>query len=231
MLVKDSEKVAQHAEMLAAEKERQRTYDWLKDQLRTAVYIDESGNDRTNAGRQLGRALLVGDVEKRLKKLVPRLRFEFTLNPFKKYMFLEMPSGECEKLMLYESGRKGPIPEHSIMQKVIKEDLNPDVVGGTKPFHIDRKDLPRHEVRPHEFDEQGRLKRLGEVIWDETEPIVGMQRRAREWNEAVRGYRTMAAMLVKLGLTTPDAVERAFGGADRPEWAHAMGKREKETPW
>lgn len=230
MLILNEQQLAEHDRTAKAEQERDKTAKWLRKQLETAVYIENSGNDPTNFEKRMGRALPVGEVEKRLKRLIPQLEFEHTINPFKKYLIFVKPDGTREKLMVYESGRAGLIPEHSIMQPVIKEDLDPAVVESR--FHLDRKDLPKHEIRPHEFNkETGELKKLGGVEFDDREALPGMKRTRTAWSEAIRGYRTMAAFLVASGYLTPTQAEAAFGNSNTPEWASKMGRRGSETPW
>jgi len=229
MLVADSALQERQKEILEAERQRQETLSWLRRELDPGLHVRQGGTDPTNAERQTGRALSQTEVEKRLTKQIPQLRFLPSANPSKKYVCFLKPDGQLLKLTLCESGLTGLIPEHSIMQAVIKEELDPDVVRGR--FHIDRKDLPKHEIVPHEFAEDGTLTKEGGVLWDPTQPIVGMKREKRAWSEVVRGYRTLAAMLVSMGYMTPTQAEIAFGSVNRPEWQKRMGKKDHILPW
>lgn len=226
MLIVDSQKAAEIAESNARAAARQQTFNWIKEQTKDSVYLQDPDRAPTNFEYQMGRALSVHEVERRLKKLCPKLVFENNpYNQSKKAMYYILPNGEKQLIMPYENG---VIPEHSVLQGVIKETLSPEIVGGgilSRPFHIERADLTKHEVRPHEFDEQGNLTRPGDVIWDETEAQVGMERTRIPWAERIRGWRTMLFILVSAGLITPTQAENAFGSSDRPEWQHRMGKK------
>lgn len=227
MLVKDESVNARHADMGAAEAERAKTLAWLQEQTKDSIYVSDDDNSPTNFERQLGTPLHHSVVETKLKKLNHHLFFEaHPFNNTKRIMLKELPNGTNRKIMVYEAGM---IPEHSIMQAVIKETLHPDVVRSK--FHIDRKDLTKHEIKPHEFNEDGTLRELGEVIWDDTVPQVGIERTKIPWAERVRGYRTMLMILVHAGAITRHQAEKEFGSANRAEWAGHMGKREKTTPW
>lgn len=227
MLVKDEATSARHVVMTEAEAERDQKLQWVLKQTEHAAFVRDDDTSPTNLERQLGRPLPDHVVEAKLRKINPQLRFEVhPYNPSKKIMFRSLPDGTQQKLMIYESGI---IPEHSVMQAVIKEALHPDVLRGR--FHIDRKDLTKHEVRPHEFNEDGTLKQLGDVVWDDTQPQVGMQRTKIPWAERIRGYRTMLAILVHADAITRFDAEKEFGSANRAEWAAHMGRRDKETPW
>lgn len=130
--------------------------------------------------------------------------------------------------MLYE---KGIIPERSWMQAVIKESLSPEIFDPNKRFHIDRKDLTKHEIIPAKFAPDGTLLQEPDVIFDDTEPIVGMERRKIPYCEKIRGWRTMLAILVSAEVITPHQAETTFGADNTPEWAAKMGRAPVTRPW
>jgi hypothetical protein len=227
MLVNDSSLQAKHNTMTQAEQARDNVLSWVREHLKDSVYVADNATSPTNVERQMGRALPVAEVERRLLKLNSNFRFEnHPHNKTKKVMYYVRPSGEKQMIMPYENGL---IPEHSIMGAVIKETLEPTVAQST--FHIDRKSLTKHEVIPHEFDENGNLKKLGDVVWDDTVPILGMKREKIPWCETVRGYRTMLVILVHAGYITTTQAEQAFGSVNRPEWQKHMGKKDHKLPW
>jgi hypothetical protein len=235
MLLKNDEKLAEHIRAAREEEFRQRTCDWITEQLKSSVVVDDKDQSPTNVERQMGRALPVERVEVIFKKLNPNLLFTphvdddgVLKNPSKKVMWFVHPDGTRDKIMIYENGL---IPEHSIMNSVIQETILPEVSSPDKKFVLDRKDLTKHEVVPFKLDENGAVRQEGNIIWDDTTPLVGMQRVETVWSERVRGYRTMAAILVLAGHITAHQAETAFGNDNRLEWARAMGRSNEPLPW
>jgi len=226
MLVKDSVVLEKHDRLTAAEQARSEVHDWLKNQLETSVYVSDDKTSPANFERQLGLPLSTREVERRLRLLNTKLLFEAHPNPTKKAMYFLQADGTKQYIMPYENGL---IPERSVLQVVEKETLDPAVVLGK--MHIDRGSLTKHEIRPPEFNEDGTVRHPGDVIWDNTEPILGMRRDNIPWCEKVRGYRTMLVILVHAGLITVTQAETAFGSDNRPEWQHKMGKKEHKLPW
>jgi hypothetical protein len=236
MLIATEELQQKHIKKAKEEKEKQALMNWVAEEFKLAAYFDESENDPTVFLKRLGRPRPVEEIEKKLKRLEPRLIFEnHPTNPTKKIMYINR-NGQKQKLMIYESGKMsetlGLIPERSWMQPVYKEVFTKDFFNPTKPFHLDRKDLPKYEIIPHEFDKNtGDVKKLGDVIFDDTALRPGMTRIRMGWNEKIRGYRTMLAILVSAGVLTIAQAESAFGPDDTPEWAALSGRREKTRPW
>lgn len=225
MLVKDEQKSKEHAVVAAREAYRDKLEGWVKEQLKHAVYVRDNDHSPTNLVRQMGRSMSATQVETLLKKLCPRLHFlENPNNLTKKAMYEQFPDGSLKLIMSYESGT---IPEFSVMQPVLYETVDPGVFD---PKHVTaRYDLTKHEIRPHEFDEQGNLKRLGGVEFDDTVPLLGMKREIIPWREAIRGWRTMLTILVHSGhITIPD-IQRIFGDSSRREWAIKIGKHAKSS--
>lgn len=225
MLIRDEAKQLDHGFLEAAEEKRAGVEAWVKNELANAIFLNDP-YDPTNAAARWGRAMSSDEVEKRIKKLVPDAKFHVNpRNLSKKYMTVENRG----TVLVYENGR---IPERSIMSRVLKETMDPSILRKGK-FHIERADLPKHEVVPHVVTANGDVfhEGLGHTIWDPSRPIPGMIRTEIPWSEAIRGWRTMLAKLVKDGLTTPAAAEREFGSDNTPEWAGAMGKRDKSRPW
>lgn len=219
MLIKTPDMIEAHDAETAREAELAKQAAWVQGQLEDAIFVKDEDNSPTNYARQLGQPLVDSVVEQKLNKVLPYLRFEH--HPHikdKKVMYHLHPDGRLEFLMAYE---RGIIPERSVMQAQVKETLAPAVLAAGK-LHIDRSDLAKHEVRPHEFNADGTLKKLGEVTWDDRDTRPGMARTKIPWFEAKRGYRQMFAMLVAMGHLTRTQAEQAIGGDNRPEWARAM---------
>lgn len=232
MLLKTEDTQIRHTALNEAEAHREQVKNFVLEELKDSVFLKDEDVNPTNAEKQLGAALKAEEVERRLKLLCPKLHFDVIVDingikTGKKMMEFLLPDGNKQKVMVYEDGL---IPEHSVMQTVIKETLDPSVVGGSG-FHIDRKDLTKHEIRPHEFDTEGRLTRMGDVTWDDTVPQVGMQRTELPWVEKIRGWRTMLAILIHAKYITIAQAEAQFGVSSRRSWAESTGRRTKTIPW
>ena len=232
MLVKDSEKVLQHEAHALVEAHKQERLEWLKNQLEDSVYIGDMDSDPTNFASRLGRPITDHALEEKLKKLEPNLIFEDVIrpdgsNPTHKRMLIER-GGQRHLLLLYE---KGVMPERSWMQAVVQELPNPDLFNPTKPMRLDRKDLTKHEIIPAEFDAAGNCTREPDVIFDDTQPLLGIQRTVRPWAERIRGWRAILGILVSAGVISPTQAETTFGIDSTPEWAAKMGRRINERPW
>jgi len=232
MLVKDSEKVQQHVVQNAIEAHKQERLDWLKNQLEDSVYVGNLDSDPTNFASRLGRPMNDYELEQKLKKLEPNLIFEDVEpasggRPRHKRMLIRQGAG-AKHLLIYE---KGTMPERSWMQPVIQEHPNPDLFNPNKPMRLDRKDLTKHEIIPAEFDAAGNLTREPDVIFDDTVPLLGIQRTVRPWAERIRGWRTILGILVSAGVISPTQAESFFGIDHTPEWAAKMGRRVNTRPW
>lgn len=232
MLVKDSAKVAEHQFRGLVEAERAKRQAWVLHQLKDGAVIGNADSDPTNFESRLGKVLPDWQVEAKLRQLEPNLIFEEVPAPgggrsTKKKMFV-LRGDKKELLMLYE---KGMIPERSWMQAVMKESLDPAILSPDKPFHLDRKDLTKHEIIPAQFAPDGSLLAAPDVQFDDTVPMAGMIRRKMPYNEKIRGWRTMLAILVSAQVLTPHQAETHFGADNTPEWAAKMGRAPITRPW
>ena len=222
MLILDPAKIDQHTQEEAREREMERQALWVKDQLQDAIYVSNDDTSPTNYQRQLGKPLTDKVVEAKLSKLLPYMRFiPHPKVKDKNCMYQLHPNGTLEFIMAYE---RGIIPERSVMQEQVKETLDPAMLQAGR-LHIDRGDLPHHEIKPHEFNADGTLKELGNVNWDDREVRPGMKRTKLPYFEAKRGYRQMFAMLVAMGHLSPEQATQALGTDNRPEWKKAMNKQ------
>jgi hypothetical protein len=186
------------------------------------MYLDDPSTDPTNAPARFGRAMSASELENKLAKLNPKLRFlypDLSLNPSKKVLAIEHPDGSLEKLFPYESGI---MPERSIMSRKVLDVPDSRLIGKTSTgamFHIDRRDLPPHEIT-----------RTG-VEFDPSVPLPGFRRVSVPWREEVRGWRTVLLRLIAMRLISPEGAERVFGSDNTPEWKGSTGKGRKERPW
>lgn len=226
MLILDEQKQAQHDAKNFAAKERQKIADYVTDQLKDAVWVEHWDKSPTNYLRQLGQTKTDVEVEGLLKKIAPFLIFEH--HPHisdKKCIYRITPDGKKLFLLAYE---KGIMPERSVMAPVVREHVDPKLMM-PDTFHIDRADLPKHEVVPFELNDQDPTNlndfKGGEVIWDDTEVRPGMKRTEMPWFESKRGYRQIFAILVGMELITPAQAESVIPPDNRPEWQRAMKKK------
>jgi|SRR5579883_2784268 len=216
MLIVDS----QVAPRLAAGNFREQKVDqlqkWIEDQTANAIYLKDDDLSPANIERQFGQKLSATELETKLKKINPNLIFETIVeNPGHKRLS-ELRRGEKVIICTYPNGI---IPEHSFMR--VKEEVVQDMNfynSTTATFHLDRKDLPKHE-----FVEGEGIK------WDGLP--LGFKKVLIPWGEYLRGWRTVLIRLVEAGAATPTQVEKIFGSDNRPEWAAHMGKQNIELPW
>lgn len=229
-MILTEEKKNRHAFLQDVEQHQQGLADWAQNQLNDNVWVRDKDTSPTNAAARLGRPMSVETFEEKLLQLNPNFFFQpIPGNPKNKRLLLRQPNGDLEYIMVYESGRDENghaklIPEYSIIDEVEDQVLDPKVHTGG--FRLNRYDLPRHEVIPHEFDSQGNLTREGDVIFDPTDPQPGMINFKRPWREKVRGYRTVLVLLVTMGVCTITDVERIFGPGTSREWAAKLGKHD-----
>lgn len=228
-LIVTEEKAAQHAAALAAEAARAEKLEWIKNQLRQSVWIEDETTSLTNAPARMGVPMSVEEFERKLLLLNPNFMFQNILeNPKNKRLLLRRGTSEPEYLIPYESCRDAAgnptlMPEHSIMSETWEDVMDPIILSNPN-IVMQRADLTKHEIIPAEFDEHGRLTREPDVIFDPSVPRLGSVRVRKAWREQTRGYRTVLAFLVMEGICSIDQVERVFGSCDGREWAAKTGK-------
>lgn len=219
-----------HAFMQDVEAHKQSIADWAESQLHDNVWLQDPNTSPTNTLARMGRPMSVEAFEDKLLKINPNFVFQnIPGNPKNKRLLLRQPNGELEYLIVYESGRDEAghpklIPEYSILEECVDQVIDPKVAMGG--FRLNRYDLPRHEIIPHEFDKDGNLTREGDVIFDPTDPQPGMVEFRRPWRERVRGYRTVLVLLVAMEVCSITDVERVFGPGTSREWAAKTGKHD-----
>lgn len=190
------------------EKQRADSARWVQEQTANCIYINDLEDSPCNAERQVGKSLSVADFEAKLRKLNPDFIFETHVhNPTKRSVYLTV-GAEKKHLCVYENSY---MPEHSI--RAYKE----EEVWDRVTTHIDRRDLPEHEVTP-----EG-------VVWHG--PLPGYTKVNQPWHEAIRGWRTVLLHLVGQFIVTPAQVEAVFGTDNTAEWKGHMGHGEIITPW
>jgi hypothetical protein len=219
MIVRDEGRQNRDVVMNALEEELARKETWVKGVLAHQVLIDPAvGID--NAEKQAGKYLTTNEFEMRLRKLNPNLFVEpIEGNPKCKRLSLKVPEG----LLWICTCSVGRIPEYSLF------DTREEEVIDTSLRHVNRKDLPTMKPGNLEYDsDTGDFR--GEAWVSDPEAVrPGILRVKRPWHELVRGWRTVLAHIVQLGINSPEEVERVFGGSDRLSWAARMGKQDVRT--
>lgn len=186
---------------------------WCEDEERRCVAVEDSDMvNPANYEQQLGRPMSSDELERRLAKLLPP-NIRFIPNPWihdKRAVVRLLPAGGFETICPYDAGF---MPEHEVRKA--------DVTWIRDRFqtHLERKDLPKHEVVPG----------VG-TVW-ESNDRPGWKKVVKLGHTLRRGWRTVLVRLVQSGLLTPTTAERAFGVDDRVQWANAMGKRSIITEW
>lgn len=174
---------------LAPVESRKRTQQTEADSIRQANQADVASvgglvaKDLERAARQIGRALHVTDVERRLRTIVPNIHFEVArMDPDLLGVYLLRPKGwdptrPDETRDFVGRMHRGPwVPEFQVY----------------KPKTLSR---PDPTIKGHEQD----VQTIDDMLW---------------------GWRTVLARLIRRGVITPGAAERAFGlpTLDQPEW-------------
>jgi hypothetical protein len=214
MLIRDGAVQDRHATLDPAVAERARQVAWAKEQFARAKVVMKPGESPTNAERQAGVKLTPEQLESRLIKINPNLRFEVIPGkPLMKYLWRLTPEGR-EKICLYHNF---PMPEFSIFDAKVEEIPDPNI------GLLDRKDLPKHRWAGLEYDPDIHDVR-GEGYVFEATSQPGLVRTLVPWHEVIRGWRTILAQCVSAGLFSPEAAERVFGTSDRKGWAAATGR-------
>lgn len=211
MLIKDEQKQAEHAIKTAIESNQSRLAAWEDDSVRNAVYVTDEEFNPGNPQLQMGRAMMPGELERKLTSINPNFIYEVhARNKTKKSIYLPV-AGEKKHLVIYENSY---MPEHSIM-RLVKKDIRDMSVNS-----LDRKDLPKHEWSPER----------NEWVFDDSAPMPGMKRVLICDRELVRGWRTVLLRLIQNKYITISDAERVFGTCNDSRWAYHT-KGNLKSPW
>jgi len=209
MLIHTEETTRKTAPFAKREEYREKIQEWINRETRYAMYLEDETSGYADPEKRLGKPLSTEKLEAKLKKVNPKLAFEFNqFNSTKKAVYLVDSRGK-RFICAYENM---VMPERSIMK--VREIEVPENVE-----HIDRKDLGPVELIP------GR----GFVPKNGVNPYIRKVR--TPWGEHIRGWRTVLIKLVQEGVATPTQIERAFGPDNTKEWQAHLGKAQVVLPW
>ncbi len=214
MLVIDSEKAAKIKQIALVEKQREQVANWARLEAQNAQFLLDEKNDCTNIPSRLGTPMTHEVLEKKIKKLVPRMQFiAGPLSEVKgtKKMVLPDENGVEIWSCVYNTGL---IPERSIRARTHKDVLDID-----SPMPS-RADLPKYEYVPGEG-----------YKWDTSSAAPGFKRVELPYHEIRRGWRTVLLMMVVSNVASLDAVERIFRPDDTPSWQQHTGRKQHGIPW
>ena len=146
MLIIDSLNKPAIDRMAAAEKNRQEQQRFLEEQTALSVVDEDSRYSPLNDVAKLGKMMSAVQLEARLAKLNPSLRFLwfFNNNKYKK-IGIALPGGDVKDLgIVYEATI---MPERSTRKKVVRYAFDPSYMGvaGKK---VNSKDFPKMEWVP-----------------------------------------------------------------------------------
>lgn len=223
MLIVDEVTAARHNWRKASESTREKVARYVEQMTEFAKFTDDPATSPLNSARKLGRTMTAQQLETKLSKLNPKLRFRYVgVTNTKKAVCIERQDGTLEELMLYPATI---LPERSMWKG--KEEIYPD----PQQNHVEKLNqddmewvpLPGYESRYPKWG-TWRMK-------DPTKLKPGWLRKLVPTGEAVRGWRTVLVKLIACGALTPEQVERNFGSDDTPEWKQHTGKGPQVRPW
>lgn len=216
MVIKDSVAVKRALKGQAQEAYAHQVNQWTQEQLGGASVVTNIYDSELNPKRQLGRELPNPEaLEVILKKLSPNFVFEASPNPTKKRLRFQVP-GEVESryICLYENG---PMPEYSIMNAQWRWEPDPDFALGLRK--IERSEVRGTPVTLQQAYDLIRdkgidgakaelLQRRADSGQNDPDYKPGFRKVLKKWNEAVRGWRPVLAMIVQSGLVGLNDIQR-----------------------
>lgn len=234
MIIKDTVSLEREQKGLAQERAAAQVYDAI-DQLKKGEIQGDLHDSFLNPQRQLGRSITAKQLEDILRRISPNFIFEQAPNPTKKRLKFQVP-GEAEPryICLYEASI---MPEHSVKNGMYK--WEPDL-----DYALGHRTLERAEVRgePVSLQEahdliqnlgpQGAkaelLKKRESQGLNDPDYRPGFKKVLVNWSEAIRGWRTVLALVMLTGYVTGEDVYKAITPIHDPatvreSWAKACG--------
>ncbi len=199
-----------------AEQQKAEATEYVREQLKYSVYLNDPKTNPCNYEKQLGNKLPILSFETKLRKLNPNLFvISNSWNNNKKYLYFQFHEDRIF-ISAFDVLQDGCIAEHSIMSAKTEEVPDLDFVrtkdvGGVSVSHIDKKDIPSSKLVDGELVFEGK----GNPGFKEVDTV---------YTEAFRGWRTVLSYIVRAGVATPAECEAVFGNANTPQWKRTMGK-------
>ncbi len=201
-LVKDSEMVRRHWRQFKREEEAARVKEWIKEQNKDSILMDDDELDPTNIEAKLGSPMTAEELERKLLKINPNWRFiNHPYNPTLKVMYFSSKDHQEDHICYHPF----TMAERSVMS--VKEEW---ILDPTQT-HIDRLNFP--DGLP---DENG-------VFPDGTKP--GFIKVRKPGREISRGWRTVLLRLVASGAANLSAIEKEFKSDNTRQWAAHTGRQ------
>lgn len=207
LVIKDTEALIRDKADFLLKKHQEEKENWAKHQLQHCIFIENENEDPSNIQQQLGIMMTSTELEKKLLKFNPNLKFEFNpKNPLMKAIY-HIRGEEKEYICSYHADI---MPEHSIIK--IKKEI---VWDEDYKQPLKRSELPKHKWV------QGKG-----YVFEGIPP--GWKEVSVPWGELKRGWRTVLIKLLKEGLITLPQAE-SFGNPSskfgQRAWAYHTGKR------
>lgn len=241
MLIIDEARAVARAMWASNELTQQEVSEWVDREERWSKYADDPEENPLDSSKKIGSPMAHTELENRLAKLNPNLRFIWgPAFSHHKMMALQLPNGELQSILVYPTGI---IPERSIHRSNVKWVPSPDYVIDSKDFRIED-----YEWMPLDHEETVQAD-TGEIVtinykdyykpdgykdpvynkfgrWEPKNPEnrPGWNRIVEPFGEKLRGWRTVLVRLVKSGILTVGQVESRFLSDNTPQWKHYMGK-------
>ncbi len=199
-----------------AEQQKAEATEYVREQLKYSVYLNDPKTNPCNYEKQLGNKLPILSFETKLRKLNPNLFvISNSWNNNKKYLYFQFHEDRIF-ISAFDVLQDGCVAEHSIMSAKTEEVPDLDFVrtkdvGGVSVSHIDKKDIPSSKLVDGELVFEGK----GNPGFKEVDTV---------YTEAFRGWRTVLSYIVRAGVATPAECEAVFGVANTPQWKRTMGK-------
>lgn len=258
LLINDTDALARQARWAEIESSDEQITNWLKRESLFSECVDDPDTSPLLTVRKIGTPMSHVEMERRLCKLNPSLKFTWTgifagVNRSEaKWCNQVMPDGTLRQLYSFDSGM---LPERSVWRSVTKWVLDPNYKQG--PFDEDLKDwevVPRSDADikqllndlqiPYTDDPSQSNPPWSEVKdtphwWifyeferrDEHAARPGWIRIVEPVGELTRGWRTCVLKCVALGLITTRQAEDEFLADNTPEWKQHTGKGRMTRPW
>lgn len=168
MLINDTDALARNQRMLALDVADDEAANWIKQELQFSEFTDDPDTSPLNTVKKIGQPMMHTEMERRLQKMIPGLRFEWTsvniTGTQAKRAYIVVPDSQLSPFELFylpsdQRGKKtvftfdsGMMPERSMWRSMVK--WIPDPTYKPNPYD---EDLKEWEVIPRSDDDIAEL--------------------------------------------------------------------------